>query len=120
MGWPKHKYGWIVLGGWSEPVHDNGLGRFVESGRNGFAEVFLDRRAAEWVKRDQRASYARLAKYAPEFPKGNEGSKRDWLRHYANVRIIRIALPGTYPQFQVPGRLERNLSAERRRMKPTA
>ena len=103
MGWPKHKYGWIVLGGFGGPLRDNGCGAFSESG---FAEVFLDRRAAEWVRRDERASYARLAKVYADDPV----RKRDWLRRYAAVRIIRIALPGTYPQFQVPGLLERQLN----------
>jgi transglutaminase-like putative cysteine protease len=107
VGWPKHKYGWIVLGGFGGPIRDNGCGGFCESG---FAEVFLDRKAAEWVRRDERAGYARLAETYAHDP----ARKQAWLRHYAAVRIIRIALPGTYPQFQVPGRLERELQKIKR------
>jgi hypothetical protein len=107
MGWPKHKYGWIVLGGWNGPIRDNGCGSFTESG---FAEVFLDEKAMQWVKRYLRNSFLRLAKSFAE----DHAAKREWLRKAANVRSIRIALPGTYPQFRAPGRIERQLAREAR------
>jgi hypothetical protein len=112
MSWPKHKYAWI--GGFGGPIRDMGNGNFNESG---FAEVFLDRAAARWVRDQERKSFASLAKTAPTVPPEdarNTATKRDWLRRYATVRIIRIALPGTYAQFKAPGRLERQLAREAR------
>jgi hypothetical protein len=108
MSWPKHSYGWIVLGGFGGPMRDNGQGSFCESG---FAEVFLDRKAAEWVAGHERKSFKRLAElYQPEsgIVTAKEWIRRhEWMERYRAVRIIRIALPGTYAQFQVPDRLER-------------
>lgn len=102
MSWPKHNWGYIVLGPWGGPIADNGQGMFVEMS---YAEVFLDRKSAEWVKRKEQ-------KFLREFGAIQEPQKRAQFEDGAKrVRIIRIALPGTYPQFQIPGRLERERKA---------
>jgi hypothetical protein len=103
MSYPKHNWGFIVLGPWGGPLADNGQGMFVEMWH---AEVFLDRKAAEWVKRKEQ-------KFLRDFGSIQKPEKQAEYEDAAKrVRIIRIALPGTYPQFQVPGRLERKLSIE--------
>ena|SRR5258708_6719636 len=104
MSWPKHSWGFIVIGPWGGPMADNGQGMFVESG---FAEVFLDRKSAEWVKKDKQ-------KFLREFGSIQVQSKQvEYEEAAKRVTIIRIALPGTYPQFQRPGQLERELRLQR-------
>lgn len=99
MGLPKHNYGFIVLGPWRGPLADNGQGMFVEMS---YAEVFLDRKCAEWVKRKEQ-------KFLHEFGSIQKPEKLAQYEEAAKrVRIIRIALPGTYAQFQRPGQLERD------------
>ncbi|MFZ1005267.1 MAG: hypothetical protein WAN65_00415 [Candidatus Sulfotelmatobacter sp.] len=100
MSHPKHKWGFIVLGPWRGALADNGQGMFVEMS---FAEVFLDRKAAEWVQRNER-------KFLRDFGSIQSADQHASYEEAAErVKIIRIALPGTYPQFQIPGRLERKL-----------
>jgi hypothetical protein len=111
MSWPKHKWGWIVLGPWGAPIADNGQGMFVEMS---YAEVFLERRAAVWVKRKQQ-------KFLREFGAIQKPEQRVKYEEGANrVRIVRIALPGTYAQFQIPGLIERHQARERRAERATA
>lgn len=114
MGWPKHKWGFIVLGGQAgQPLRDNGIGIFVESP---FAEVFLDRKVAEWLRRDMRK---RFASYAKDYEAEGDGAKqRYWISCYKQIRIIRIALPGTYAQAQIPESLERQLRKSLRNYSP--
>ena len=98
MSWPKHKWGWIVIGPHGGPIADNGNGMFVEMGH---AEVFLDRKAAEWVKRHEQ-------KFLREFGSIQKPEKQAGYEESAKrVKIIRIALPGTYAQFQPAGRMWR-------------
>lgn len=98
MGWPKHNWGFIVLGPQRGPLADNGQGMFTESS---FAEVFLDRKVAVWVRDKER-------KFLRRFGEIQKPEKRESYEAAAKrVRIIRIALPGTYAQFKIPGRLER-------------
>jgi hypothetical protein len=114
MGWPKHKWGWIVVGGFNEPLRDNGQGMFTAAGRNGYAEVFLDRKVAEHIAREEKKGMLRQASYG----RASGRDERYWLRNAARVRIIRIALPGTYAQAQIPESLERQLRKSLREFSP--
>jgi hypothetical protein len=97
MSWPKHNWGWIVIGPWGNPIADNGLGMFVEMS---YGEVFLDRKAADWVKRKEQ-------KFLREFGAIQKiEHQATWQEAAARVRIIKIALPGTYAQFRVPERFK--------------
>src|SRR5262249_57748027 len=98
MGWPKHKWGFIVMGPWNGPLADNGQGMFVTSS---FAEVFLDRKVAQWLRHKEQ-------KFLRKFAEIQKPALRDdFLEAAKRIKIVRIALPGTYAQFQIPGRLER-------------
>lgn len=98
MSWPKgHRWGYIVMTRHG-PLADNGQGMFVSMSH---AEVFLDRKVAEWVKQQEQ-------KFVRELAEIYAGGKRTYYEESEKqVKIIRIALPGTYIQFQIPGRLER-------------
>jgi hypothetical protein len=99
MSWPKHNWGWIVIGRHG-PFAENGQGMFTTAGH---AEVFLDRKTAEWVKNKEQ-------KFLREFGAIQRAANRRYYEESVSlVKIIRIALPGTYPQFQIPGKLEREL-----------
>lgn len=98
MSWPKgHNWGFIVVDRYG-PIADNGQGMFVNMSH---AEVFLDRKVAEWVKREKQ-------KFLREFGAIQKAEQQAYYEESVKlVKIIRIALPGTYAQFQIPGRLER-------------
>lgn len=103
MSWPKHNWGYIVIGPHGGPIADNGQGMMVEMG---FGEVFLDRKAAEWIKKKEQ-------KFLREFGSIQKPEQRpDYEAAAKRVKIIRIALPGTYAQFQIPGRAERQWSRQ--------
>jgi len=58
--------------------------------------VFLDRKCAEWVRRKEQ-------KFLREFGAIQIPEKRaEYEAAVKRVRIVRIALPGTYSQFQIP------------------
>lgn len=92
---------------------------FTESN---FAEVFTDRKAAYWLRDKERRWYKRMAEWHGRgtlrngvvivTPKDIE-DKRHYLECAKKIRVVRIALPGTYPQFQIPDRLERELRKEK-------
>jgi len=108
MSWPKHKYAWVVLSPYGHLMRDNGNGSFYEAG---FGEVFLDKRAALWVRNDHRKSCLSLASNAPIKPPANARNtttKEQWEKLARGYKVLKIALPGTYPQFRTPGQLERD------------
>lgn len=96
MGWPKHKWGWIVFDGWGCPMRDTGGGAFNGAG---FAEVFLNRKAANWIANNERASMARMANIQHSME-----DAKPWIELREKVKVVRIALPGTYNQVQPPTR----------------
>jgi hypothetical protein len=119
MSWPKHKWGWIVVSS-DKPLASNGIGLFVMSG---FAEIFLSRKVADWVARRERRMFERLARHAPISTRGwtsgkNTTTRDEWLEMAKAVKVIRMALPGTYPQFQIPDSLERQLRRSLAKAKP--
>lgn len=113
MSWPKHNYAWIVVSPYGCLMRDNGAGSFYEGG---FGEVFVDKRAALWVRNDHRKVCLSLASTAPIVAPSrarNTTTRGRWLELAKGYRVLKIALPGTYPQFQAPGDLERDLHRER-------
>jgi len=60
MGWPKHKWAWIVLDGWGNPMRENGEGKFFGGG---FAEVFTNRKAADWIASIERKELEWMASH---------------------------------------------------------
>lgn len=115
MSWRRHNYAYIVMGVYG-PYCDNGQGWFTEGS---YAEVFLDLKVARWVRDDHRKSYLHLAEHAPIVPPitaKNTTTREEWLRCARKVRVVKIALPGTYAQFQIPGRLERMLNRSQKEM----
>jgi hypothetical protein len=115
MGWPRHVYAYIVLGGWGKPLRANGADGWYEGG---FGEVFSDKKGAEWVANYERRIYKNLAATAPVNklppPHQNTTTRERWIEMHDAVRVCKIALPGTYAQFQIPGAVERKLAREAR------
>jgi hypothetical protein len=113
MGWPRHNYAYIVLGGDGKPLRSNGAEGWYEGG---FGEVFADKKSAEWVANQERHIFKSLASHAPVrqlAPPVQKTATRDvWIKKHDAVTVCKIALPGTYTQFQIPGALERKLARE--------
>jgi hypothetical protein len=106
--WPKHNYAWVVLSPYGHLMRDNGSGYFYDGG---FGEVFLDKRAALWVRNDNRKNCLSLASHAPVTPPlnaRNTTTRDEWKKLARSYKVLKIALPGTYPQFRPPGQLERD------------
>jgi hypothetical protein len=99
MPWPKHKWGWIVFDGWGNPMRDNGEGTFTQGG---FGEVFLNRKAANWIAQIEKRTLARIANNQHTLD-----AAKPWIALMEKVKVVRIALPGTYAQVQPPSALRR-------------
>jgi hypothetical protein len=94
MSWPKHNYAYVVLDGHGlHLLRENGCGSFYGGG---FGEVFLSKRAAHWIANDLKRTFQRLADVDAQ------GARENWLLYKKNTRVLKIALPGTYPQVQAP------------------
>jgi hypothetical protein len=95
MGWPKHNYAYVVLHGDSalRLVRESGCGNYYPGG---FGEVFLSKKAAHWIANDLKKTFQKLADCDAQ------GARETWLLYKKRTRVLKIALPGTYPQVQAP------------------
>lgn len=108
MPFPKHRYAFVVMGAY---------GRLLRSGYNGlfyeghFGEVFTDKRVADWIVRSERRIYNTIAEENDQ-----PLNRYRWLQHAKNTRVLRIALPGTYPvpSYEALLELSREAVAEKR------
>jgi hypothetical protein len=110
-----HTFAWIVIGPHGGALRDNGIGIFVEGS---YGEVFTDQKAARWLFQKERNWFRHMAQWYRQGRMINgecivTGSDLEHANYYercaGNLRLIKIAMPGTYAQLRIPGRLEREL-----------
>lgn len=105
MSWPKHNYGWIVIDGQTEqPIRMENCAEFGSA--SGFAEIFLDKRVAFFVRDIHRKMLRNLGF------RDAGGHRNDWFKYAGRTRTIRVALPGTYPQVTLESLRELARSVE--------
>jgi hypothetical protein len=67
-----------------------------------YGEVLLERKKANWVRDQERKKLYAIANAEETLE-----AAKPFIKMAEQVKVIRIALPGTYEQFQIPSRKRR-------------